>query len=72
MFETITRHCEQLGKSSRGISDLLHDLHSFMETHPEMNLKNYRKILEEYGLEWSSSSIENADIDGLDSRGILI
>ena len=43
----------------------------FVDEHKEMELTNYDDILKKAGLEWGSTSMENADVSALDGRTVM-
>ena len=56
---------------SRAVYSFIDDLYKFCEDHPEYDHTNYRKTLNEYGIEWSDKSMENANVTTLDDKAII-
>lgn len=50
---------------------LVDTVYEFEEVHPEFGLKRYTEILEANGIEWSSASMENADVSRLDGQCVM-
>ena len=53
------------------VHDLIHVIYAFVDNHEEMGLTKYSEILEENSLEWSTESMESADVSSLDGRCVM-
>lgn len=71
MYEIVTRHDNWGDITLDAIEELIEDINRFVDENPEMGLRSYSDVLEEYGLEWSPESMENADYMKMDGRGIM-
>lgn len=56
---------------SRIVRRFQDDVYDFMENHPEYELNNYQKILEEHNIRWEAKSMQAADVTALDGRCIM-
>ena len=50
---------------------LIHEIYEFEKLNPDFELTKYNQLLQERGLEWSSRSLENADVSNMDAQGIM-
>ena len=53
------------------IMHFIEDVHSFVDNHEEVGLRNYKKILEDNGIEIGRESMANVEVDDLDARCII-
>ena len=51
--------------------DYDHRVYAFVDKHPEYGLTNYSDILARSGIEWSSESMEAADVSKLDGQTVM-
>ena len=56
---------------SSSVTDYLHDLYAFCDSHPEFEHTAYRRTLEENGLEWGMDSMSGADAGRLDAKCVI-
>jgi hypothetical protein len=56
---------------SETIDQFIHTLYEFCESHPEYEHTNYHATLESHGLEWGQTSMEAADVTGMDAKGVI-
>lgn len=47
------------------------DLYLFIDINSQYDLKNYISILNDHGIEWSNSSMEDVDVSEMDEKGVL-
>ena len=53
------------------VNVLIHAIYDIEENYPEYELTKYGEILESHNLEWSSRSMEDADVSNMDIQGVL-
>lgn len=53
------------------VDHFIDDVYSFVDNHEEMGLRNYAKILEDYGIEWSAEPMAKAEVVDLDDECII-
>ena len=53
------------------IDQLMEDIGDFVETHPEFELHEYSRILEENGLQWAADPLRSADVSDKDAKPVL-
>lgn len=56
---------------SETIDKFIDTLYEFCESHPEYEHTNYHATLESHGLEWGQTSMEAADVTGMDAKGVI-
>ena len=56
---------------SRVVDQFIQDVYSFVDSHEEMGLHNYIKILEDNGIKWSWEPMVKAEVDHLDAQCII-
>lgn len=56
---------------SRLVDNFIDDVMRVVDRHEEMQLTHYGKILESNGIEWSSKSMSEADVSGVDVTCVL-
>lgn len=56
---------------SRMVRRFQNDVYDFMENHPEYELHNYQKILEEHNIQWGTKPMQEADVTALDGKCIM-
>lgn len=73
MYEKLTELLPviEAGMSGRSIYEFHDAVYSFVDEHPEMELRNYERILKDHGLEWSERSMANADVSVFDGRSVM-
>lgn len=71
MYEIVTKHNNWDNFGSMTIDSLFEDLNRFIDANPEMGLRDYGSVLEEYGLDLIPDSVENADYMNMDGRGVM-
>lgn len=55
---------------SNTVNDLIQALYKVSETYPELETVNYRSTLDSLGIEWSTASMEKADVSSMDEKGV--
>ena len=55
----------------RTVTDLVDAIYQFIDNHKEMELNNYRGILEASNIEWDSESMKKADVSALDGKTVM-
>ena len=58
-------------KYSSKVDDFVQTLYAFCEAHPEFEHTRYDETLERLGREWGSKFMEEADVSGIDAKGVL-
>ena len=53
------------------VTDFIQTLYAFCQEHPEFEHTRYTDTLNSFGLEWSSSSMEQADVSSMDAKGVI-
>ncbi len=53
------------------IHDLEDEVYRFVESHPEMNLRAYDRVLNEYNIEWDFASMKKACTSMLDGKAVM-
>ena len=56
---------------SEAVHKLADAVYEFVESNPEYELRNYKKLLDDRGLKWSMDSFREADVSIMDAQGIL-
>ena len=56
---------------SECVNELVHAIYEFDNNNPDMELNNYCAILKANGIEWSTNSMEKADVSKLDSQAVM-
>ena len=52
-------------------NEFIKTLSHFGETHPEFEYTRYGETLKEHGIEWGETSMEEADVSGMDAKGVI-
>ena len=55
----------------RTVTDLVHAIYQFIDSHKEMELNHYRDILAASNIEWNSESMKKADVSALDGKTVM-
>lgn len=71
MYEIITKHNNWGNAGWVEEDQFFEDLNRFIDANPDMNLRDYGSVLDEYSLEWSAKSIECANYEKMDGRGVM-
>ena len=53
------------------IMHFIEDVHSFVYECEEIGLYNYKKVLEENGIEWGMESMAKTEVDNLDAKCVI-
>lgn len=58
-------------KYSESIEDFVESLYHYCDEHPEFDHKSYGETLKSLNLEWTSTSMQNADVSEMDAKSVI-
>ncbi len=53
------------------VADFINTLYKYCKAHPEFEHTRYGDTLNSLGLEWDSTSMEQADVSNIDAKGVI-
>ncbi|MBQ0037329.1 MAG: hypothetical protein KBS74_01515 [Clostridiales bacterium] len=56
---------------SRTVDQFVDTLYEYCDKHPEFEHTRYGDTLKSHGLEWGSKAMEEADVSGMDAKGVI-
>lgn len=56
---------------SRVVDEFVDTLYKYCEAHPEFEHTSYGHTLESLGIDWDSTSMEQADVSNIDAKGVI-
>lgn len=56
---------------TRVVDQFINTLYAYCEAHPEYEHTKYGHTLESLGIEWGSTSMEQADVSDMEAKGVI-
>lgn len=69
IYEPLTKYLHT--QTPDEIYRFTNDMYTFIDSHPEYKLNQYKDILEANGIHWDKESMQKADITALNERCVL-